>query len=98
MACDLLKELGFTNYPKPDVHLIDVFSELGLSEKNAISTFEAVTRMSAHCKEMDPTATPYKIDKIIWLICSGRFYLEKPEVKIERHKKQFIDYVKEKIN
>ena len=33
LACDCLKELGYVNYPKPDVHLIDVFSGLGLSER-----------------------------------------------------------------
>ena len=31
LACDTLKELGFLSYPKPDVHLIEVFSKLGLS-------------------------------------------------------------------
>ena len=97
LACDLLKELGFTNYPKPDVHLIEVFSSLGLSENNAISTFEAIVRMSDCCKAEDPSATPYKIDKIFWLICSGRFYLEKPEISVGRYKKQFIEYVKRKL-
>lgn len=94
LACDLLKELGFTTYPKPDVHLIEVFSELGLAEKNPISTFEAIVRMSDECKEVDINATPYKVDKVIWLICSGRYYLEAPEVQIARHKKQFIEHCK----
>lgn len=40
LACDCLKELGYVNYPKPDVHLIDVFSGLGLSERNPISVVD----------------------------------------------------------
>ena len=46
LACGTLKELGFTNYPKPDVHMLDVFSALGLSVHEPISTFEAIVRMS----------------------------------------------------
>lgn len=88
LACDYLKELGFVNYPKPDVHLIEVFSRLGLADQNPISTFEAIIRMSDICKEFDGTATPYKIDKIIWLICSGRFYKDK--IICSRHKEDFI--------
>ena len=97
LACDTLKELGFTNYPKPDVHLIDVFSALGLSENHPVSTFEAIVRMSERVKTIDAEASPYKVDKIFWLICSGRFYLEEPEINIGRHKKQFIDFAKQRM-
>ena len=96
LACDALKELGFTNYPKPDVHLMDVFSALGLSEDNPISTFEAIVRMSDHCKAVNSDVTPYKVDKIFWLICSGRFYLEKPPITLGRHKSEFIMYALER--
>ncbi len=97
LACDALKELGFVNYPKPDVHLIDVFSALGLSENRQISTFEAIVRMSERCRTVDAEVCPYKVDKIFWLICSGRFYLEKPEKNIGRNKQQFIKYATEKL-
>lgn len=31
LACDTLKELGFTNYPKPDVHMMDaVYQSMNL--------------------------------------------------------------------
>jgi hypothetical protein len=86
LACDLLKELGFTSYPKPDVHLIEVFNSLGFAEDNPISTFEAVVRMADVCK-----VTPYKVDKIFWLICSGKFYLEMPEINIGGHKREFLE-------
>ena len=91
LACDLLKELGFTNYPKPDGHLKDVFSGVRLCENDDISTFEAIVKMSDACKSVDADITPYKVDKIIWLICTGDFYLESQETKIESNKKKFIE-------
>ena len=91
LACDTLKELGYLSYPKPDVHLIAVFSQLGLSEEDPISVFEAIVEMAEVCKEVDPESSPYKLDKIIWLICSGRFYLD--DISVGRHKDDFIKYV-----
>lgn len=91
LACDTLKELGYLSYSKPDVHLIEVFSQLGLSEKDPISVFEAIVEMAEVCKEVDSESSPYKLDKIIWLICSGRFYLD--DISIGRHKDDFIQYV-----
>ena len=93
LACDLLKELGYEDYPKPDVHLMDVFSELNLCRKTQIYTYEAIVKMAEVCKEElnDSSITPYKVDKIFWLICSGRFYLEKGgEIKVPLRKKAFI--------
>lgn len=94
LACDLLKELGFTNYPKPDVHMKDVFSGIGLSEWNDYSNFEAITRMANFCSKDDASVTPYKVDKVFWLICSGRFYLEKPEeIRVHSKKQELIEYL-----
>ena len=96
LACDTLKELGYLNYPKPDVHLIEVFNQLGLSEEDPAAVFEAIVTMADSCKEIDPEVTPYKIDKIIWLICSGKFYLD--DITVGRHKDEFITYVLTKKN
>ena len=76
--------------------LMDVFSSLGLSANKQISTFEAIVRMAKYCNEAgDETVTPYKVDKIFWLICSGRFYLEEPEeISVGNHKKAFIEMMK----
>lgn len=49
--------------------------------------------MYEDCKEIDSTVTPYKIDKILWLICSGRFYLD--DTTISRHKEEFIKNARE---
>ena len=93
LACDALKELGFTEYSKPDVHLKDVLSGIGLCENNPYAVFEAIDQMAQDCKVVDKTVTPYKIDKIIWLICSGKFYNDKP--KGNRHKKELIGKLKD---
>lgn len=73
LVCDYLKELGYLNYPKPDVHLIEVFSQLGLSEPDQVAVFEAIVEMADVCKEIDADVIPYKI---IWLIYYSRFYLD----------------------
>jgi hypothetical protein len=96
LACNFLKELGYTNYPKPDVHLIQVFSGAGLSSKEPISVFEAIVRMAEDCKEIDPEITPYKVDKVIWLICSGNFYFD--DISTGRHKKELIDLITSELN
>ncbi len=96
LACDCLKELGFLNYAKPDTHLIDIFEALKLSGRDPVAVFEAIVRMSDFCKTVDQTASPYKIDKVLWLICSGRFYLDK--ITIGRHKDEFIPLAKKSIS
>ena len=97
LACDLLKELGYENYPKPDVHLMDVFSEIGLCEKNQMSVFLAVRQMAEACKQVDKLMTAYKVDKTFWLICSGLFYNEEPVVRIGSHKKELIELLKQVV-
>ncbi len=96
LACDFLKELGYTSHPKPDVHLIQVFVGAGLSSNDPISVFEAIVRMAEDCKDIDLEVTPYKIDKIIWLICSGRFYLD--DINIGRHKEELISLIVDALN
>ena len=92
LACDALKELGYLDDPKPDVHLIEVFSQLGITEPEPISVFETISEMAELCKEIDTDVTAYKIDKILWLICSGKFYLD--GINVGSHKKEFIEHMK----
>ena len=90
LACDFMKELGYSDYPKPDVHLIDVFSELNLSKNDQWDNYKSIIEMAEVVGE-----TPYKIDKVFWLISSGYFYLQ--EKRIGQHKKEFIEIAKEKL-
>lgn len=58
---------------------------------------EAIERMADDCKAVDATVTPYKVDKVFWLICSGYYYKEKPEVRIKGQKKELIDFLKSSV-
>ncbi len=77
LGCDFLKELGYDQYPKPDIHLIDIFSELGLSDRDEFNCYKAIVRMARIVGE-----TPYKVDKVFWLISSGNYYLD--NINIDR--------------
>lgn len=89
LGCDFLKELGYSQYPKPDIHLIDIFSELNLSDRNEYHCYKAIIKMARIVGE-----TPYKVDKVFWLISSGNYYHEK--ITGPRYKNEFINYIKEK--
>lgn len=73
-----------------------MFVGAGLSSNEPISVFEAIVRMAEDCKVIDPEVTPYKIDKLIWLICSGRFYHD--DISIGRHKEEFINLIDDELN
>lgn len=88
LACDALKELGYTDYSKPDVHLIEVFQQVGICEGNPISVYEAIGRMADDCDE-----TPYKVDKVFWLICSGKYYED--GITEKSHKQELIALLKQ---
>lgn len=92
LACDALKELGYSQYAKPDVHLKDVFFKLGLvANKEDFSTYKSILNMAETVNK-----TPYYVDKIFWLICSGNFYLNDLTIKSDRDK--FIEDCKKYIS
>jgi hypothetical protein len=94
LACDFLKEIGYTEYPKPDRHLNIIFSELGLAEKKDYEVYKAIIEMSETVNK-----TAYYVDKVFWLISSGNFYEDREEDKIDiqRNRDNFIKYVQDKI-
>jgi thermostable 8-oxoguanine DNA glycosylase len=91
LACDFLKELGYSDYPKPDVHLIKIFSRLDLCEDSDFDTYKAIIEMSENVKE-----TPYAVDKVFWLISSGRFYNE--DVKVKGKREEFLAIAEHKLS
>lgn len=94
LGCDFLKEIGYSQYPKPDVHLKIIFSELGLAEDDTLDCYKAVIRMAKYVNE-----TAYKVDKVFWLIGSGNYYNDNTEnnkIKIERKREEFIKYINKK--
>ena len=94
LACDFLKEIGFMNFGKPDVHLKEIFKALNLIDPNENS---AIKQDYQTLKLIDKIArangiTSFEVDKIFWLIGSGNFYLE--NIKIGRNRNEFIEKVK----
>jgi len=94
LACDFLKELGYVQYGKPDVHLKEIFRELGIIDpaeksinKQDYLTLKAIDRISKA-----NGVTPYSVDKVFWLIGSGNFYITNKN--IGRQKKNFIEMIK----
>lgn len=86
LACDFLKETGYTGFGKPDVHLKRIFKGLHLSpSREDYDVFKAILRIAAHVGE-----TPYAVDKLFWLVGSGNFYRGGP--KIGRHGNDFVAY------
>jgi len=84
LACDFLKELGYRDYPKPDVHLIKIFFDLGLSASTEpYDVYKSIVEMVEVVEE-----DAYTVDKIFWLISSGKFYLV--NIEAGRNRDKFI--------
>ena len=66
LMCDFLKESGFTDYAKMDIHMIRSMSEvMNVSNCSKLSDFESffVTQWLADKIKM----TPFKLDKILYV-------------------------------
>lgn len=83
LACDFLKEIGY-DYAKPDVHIKEIFSELGFCSKDDLDVFRSVIRMA----KVNETKV-YIVDKIFWLISSGYFY--KHNIRIPGRRQELIE-------
>lgn len=110
LPLDFLKELGFTNFVKPDVHTMDICFGLGLakSDRDTQGTIAAMKQIAINADE-----TPYSLDRMFWLIGSGSFG-DRPELLVENttwarqqhnqkrsareRKKRFIEYMKTQIS
>jgi hypothetical protein len=94
LSCDFLKEMGYVNFPKPDVHLRDIFTALRLCQDKAddYQLFKAVIRVAGHAG-----VSAYNADKVFWLIGSGYFYNDLhigSQGRVGSRKREFIDYAK----
>ncbi|HBB16478.1 MAG TPA: hypothetical protein DCZ97_05540 [Syntrophus sp. (in: bacteria)] len=96
LSCDFLKEMGYVKFGKPDTHVKDVFVELGLLgtvPKNSSKADYLSLRLLERIAKSNET-TAYAVDKLLWLIGSGNFYLEKLEVASK--KDEFIEHMKQR--
>ncbi|NQT02207.1 MAG: hypothetical protein HQ580_09300 [Planctomycetes bacterium] len=92
LACDFLKELGYVNFGKPDVHIIEQFKALGLVgiKSSNYQILKAITRIADHVG-----VSAYNVDKLFWLIGSGNFYDHRhigKNGRVPRMKKAFIEH------
>ena len=72
LSCDFLKECGYLFYGKPDVYLKEFFHHAGLTQtQNDYEVMHAINRVADH-----NGVTAYAVDKVFWLIGSGKFYLD----------------------
>jgi hypothetical protein len=91
LTCDFLKEVGFTNFSKPDVHLKEIFSQLGLRRsKDDIEVFKAVGRVARNVG-----VTPHEVDQLFWLIGSGDLYFAGRRLAYSRA--EFIAFAREAL-
>lgn len=96
LACDFLKEIGYLNFGKPDVHLKEIFKELNLIDsKNSLQQdYQTLKLIDEIAKENKTDA--FEIDRVFWLIGSGEFYLS--DLKIGRNRNDFISKTKKYFN
>jgi len=88
LACDFLKENGYPKFIKPDVHIKAIFHGVGISKsKSDYDIFKDVIRFSEDINEL-----PYCVDKLFWLIGSGKFYLD--NVRIKTNRDEFVERIK----
>lgn len=89
LACDFLKENGYPEFLKPDTHVNDIARNIGISQ--ASNDFGIFKDVEAYSKKIGKL--PYEVDKIFWLIGSGKFYLLGLEIRSSKW--DFIKRVKE---
>jgi len=92
LACNFLKDAGYSDYAKPDVHLIKIFYELGLSSSS--QPYDVFKNILRFAKEVNKS--PYAVDKVFWLIGSGKFYLPQHAFFTGQNRDRFIQLIKQK--
>lgn len=96
LACDFLKELGYEQFPKPDIHIKRLAHRLRIS--SATSDYMLLRDLM----RLEPLLKPlnlslYGFDKYLWLIGSGRFYMieeEGYELRIGRQTDPFLKHMR----
>lgn len=81
LACDFIKENISPEFLKPDTHIIDIAQGLGITQSS--NDFVVFRDVEAYCKSIKKL--PYEVDKLFWLIGSGKFYLFDVEIKSSKY-------------
>ena len=90
LACDFIKEIGYIEYAKPDVHIDYIIKKLCKNEN--MSAKEVLTKVQEIAK--DAGVRTFEVDKLLWLIASGKYYdvnLIEPTIVVKsQHKGQSL--------
>lgn len=98
LACDFLKELGYLDFGKPDVHVKAILSGLGFvaSPADDYRTFKAIVAVAREVGRR-----PYYVDKLLWLVGSGFFY-DHPTIgrkgRVPTDRRRFIEETREMLD
>lgn len=88
LTCDFLKEIGF-DLAKPDVHIKGVLDSVFNLSENTLEDEEYLTLfmniVNSLKKIKDPNLSAYKLDKMIWLVCTNDFYLDRCEKNLRQN-------------
>ena len=71
LACDFIKEIGYVEYAKPDVHIEYIIVNYFYDGKK-VSPKEILNKVQEIAK--DAGVSTFEVDKILWLIASGKYY------------------------
>lgn len=97
LACDFIKEIGYVEYAKPDVHINYIIRAVCHNEK--MTAKEILEKVQQIAEEAGVSA--FAVDKILWLIASGKYYDvdgKEPTIKIKNQANQDLrDEFLEKI-
>jgi hypothetical protein len=67
------------------------------TKKKDLASFIMVNNIAESCKEIDTTVTPYKVDKIIWLCCSRKYYIHDIDNGYKEARTDYIRALKSKL-
>lgn len=98
LTSDFLKEIGHIKLIKPDVHIIEIYKHLTDPQKTPDSqkspaskkVQEDFSKWIGNQKDKEKY-TPYYIDKILWLCCTGDFY-EDGIIITKMTRQNFLNY------
>lgn len=100
LTSDFLKEIGHIKLIKPDVHIIEIYNYLTKSSMTSKSkdSKQVQNKFSEWIQKLDNERyTPYYIDKILWLCCTGDFY-EDGIIITKMTRQNFLNYFDNYLN
>ena len=95
LSYDFFKELFCKNLVKPDIHIKEIFKRYIYENRKLPNDNQIACDFINMCKRLN--RTPYYIDKIIWLCCTGQFY-EDGIIINKMTRRNFFKFVDGKLN